>query len=218
MIPVWDVHVRRRLSARFALDLAFVSPARRLALIGPSGAGKTQTLLVIAGLARPDTGHARIAGRTLHDARSALAPQQRNLGVVFQDCALFPHLTVRQNVAFGLQVGWRNPARDVQAAAVQRWLDEFELAPLADTLPAHLSGGQRQRVALARALVGAPQALLLDEPLAALDAPLRRRLRSELARWVARIGLPTLLVTHDEDDLAELADAAVRVEGGRAVA
>jgi molybdate transport system ATP-binding protein len=147
-----------------------------------------------------------------------VAPQQRRLGVVFQDYALFPHLTVRQNVAFALHGGWRNPAPHVQAPAVARWLDEFGLTPLADVRPDRLSGGQRQRVALARALVGEPRALLLDEPLAALDAPLRRRLRAELARWTERLGLLTLLVTHDDEDLAELADAVVRVEDGRVVA
>jgi molybdate transport system ATP-binding protein len=215
---MWDVHIVRRLSPQFTLDLAFASDARRLALIGPSGAGKTQTLLAIAGLTRPDRGHVRVAGHTLHGDGHALAPQQRKLGVVFQDYALFPHLTVRQNVAFGLYAGWRNPARAVRAAAVERWLEEFELAPLADARPERLSGGQRQRVALARALVGEPRALLLDEPLTALDAALRRRLRAELARWTARLALPTLLVTHDDDDLAELADAVVRVEDGRVVA
>ena len=215
MTCTWDIHIVRRLSPQFTLDLAFASDARRLALIGPSGAGKTQTLLAIAGLTRPDGGHAHIAGSTLHGGGKALAPQQRKLGVVFQDYALFPHLTVRQNIAFGLQMGWRNPARDVQAPAVARWLDEFALTPLADVRPERLSGGQRQRVALARALVGEPRALLLDEPLAALDAPLRRRLRAELARWTDRLALPTLLVTHDDEDLAELADAVVRVEDGR---
>jgi molybdate transport system ATP-binding protein len=216
--PCWDVHVVRRLSAQFTLDLAFASTARRLALIGPSGAGKTQTLLAIAGLTPPHAGHVRVAGHTLHGDGHTLAPQQRHLGVVFQDYALFPHLTVRQNVAFGLHTGWRNPARDVQAPAVARWLDEFGLTPLAEVRPERLSGGQRQRVALARALVGEPRALLLDEPLAALDAPLRRRLRAELARWTTRLALPTLLVTHDDDDLAELADAVVRVEDGRVAA
>jgi molybdate transport system ATP-binding protein len=217
-LPCWDVHVVRRLSPQFTLDLAFTSSARRLALIGPSGAGKTQSLLAIAGLTRPDQGHVRIAGDTLHGDGRTVAPQQRRLGVVFQDYALFPHLTVRQNVAFALHGGWRNPAPHVQAPAVARWLDEFGLTPFAEVRPDRLSGGQRQRVALARALVGEPRALLLDEPLAALDAPLRRRLRAELARWTERLGLPTLLVTHDDEDLAELADAVVRVEDGRVVA
>lgn len=216
---VWDVRLARRVGPRFALDLAFTSARRRVALVGPSGAGKTQTLLAIAGLAAPDAGHVRLHGEPLHDSALgiALAPQARRLGLVFQDYALFPHLTVRQNVAFGLHAGWRNPRRDSQPAAVRRWLAEFELEPLANARPDQLSGGQRQRVALARALVAEPRALLLDEPFAALDRPLRLRLRAELAAWVGRLALPMLLVTHDEEDLAELADDVVRLDAGRVV-
>ncbi len=135
---------------------------------------------------------------------------------MFQEYALFPHLTVRQNVAFGLDGGWRNPRRDVASDAVDRWLRAFELGALAQRYPDELSGGQRQRTALARALVGAPRALLLDEPFAALDAPLRRRLRAELAELQVLSALPMLLITHDEADVEAFADEVIEIEGGRA--
>ena len=218
--PVWDLHITRTLrqpGAVFTLDVRVQSPAPRLALLGPSGAGKTQTLLAVAGLTRPDQGHVRVAGRALFDPATGvdLPAARRGLGVVFQDYALFPHLDVRANVAFGRHRGWRNPSAAGREAVVERWLDAFGLQPVAALKPAQLSGGPRQRTALARARAAEPAALLLDEPFAALDRPLRERLRDELREVQAATGLPLLLITHDEDDVRALADEAVVLHEGR---
>jgi len=217
---IWDVDVRRlfeQAGRRFELQARFASDARRLVLLGPSGAGKSQTLKIIAGLARADAGHVRLLGRDLQDcARGLNLPaRERRLGYVFQDYALFPHLTVRQNVAFGLAGGWRNPARHLAHPELTRWLQTLGLSELAEHYPEQISGGQRQRVALARALVGAPQALLLDEPFAALDSPLRRRLRQELLGLLQGLDLPMLLITHDEEDAEALAEQVLRMDQGR---
>jgi molybdate transport system ATP-binding protein len=221
--PVWDIALRKHLRqghSRFQIDLQFSSAAPRVVLFGPSGAGKSQTLRMVAGITRPDAGHVRVAGRTLYDAagRVHLSPQQRGLGYLFQDYALFPHLTVRQNIAFARHRGWRNPARDASDAAVQRWLRSFGLEAVAGHWPHQISGGQRQRTALARALVHEPAALLLDEPFAALDKPLRQHLRAELVALQAELRLPLLLITHDEDDVQALADQVVTLDAGRVVA
>jgi molybdate transport system ATP-binding protein len=145
----------------------------------------------------------------------ALSPQARRLGHVFQDYALFPHLSVRQNIGFALRTGWLNPASRLKHPAVERWLNAFGLQRVADHLPEQLSGGQRQRTALARALVTEPAALLLDEPFAALDRNLRQRLRTELRQLQADLGLPMLLITHDDEDVQELAEEVVHIDAGR---
>lgn len=219
---VWDVALRKQLrhgASRFELDVRFASAARRIALFGPSGAGKTQALRLIAGITRPDAGRVAVAGQLLFDSTAGLSltPQQRRLGVVFQDHALFPHLTVRQNIAFARHGGWRNPPRAGRDEAVQRWIASFHLEAVAGHYPHQLSGGQRQRTALARALVAEPAALLLDEPFAALDKPLRVRLREELAELQTQLALPMLLITHDDDDLRALAEAVVQFDAGRVV-
>jgi len=219
----WDVAIRKTLGAgteRFELDVAFQSDVERLVLFGPSGAGKTMTLKAIAGLVRPDAGRIAMAGETLFDAERGIdtPPRRRDCGYLFQEYALFPHLNVRQNIAFGLDPGWRNPRRDGGGAAVDRWLDALELRALAERFPDQLSGGQRQRVALARALAGAPRALLLDEPFAALDEPLRNRLRAELAELQARLALPIVLITHDPADVDAFADDVVHIDAGNAIA
>lgn len=216
---IWDVNLQRVLrhdDTRFTLNVRFASDAPRVVLYGPSGAGKTQTLKMIAGIARPDGGRVAVAGRALYDRAAGLdlSPQQRRLAYVFQDYALFPHLSVRQNIAFGLRRGWLNPARALADPAVDRWIADFRLEPVAGHYPHQLSGGQRQRTALARALVNDPTALLLDEPFAALDKTLRQRLRFELKELQSQLSLPMLLITHDDDDVRELADQVVHLSAG----
>ncbi len=204
---------RFELAARFATDAPFA------ALYGPSGAGKTLTLQAIAGLSRPSAGHVRIDGRTLYDAaRGVDVPASaRRIGYLFQDYALFPHLSVRENVAFGLTAWHRRRLPPADAMRVEALLERFGLAALADSRPARLSGGQRQRVALARALACEPQLLLLDEPFAALNPMLRAELRRELAQVRRQWGIPVLMITHDIDDVLALADVAFVYDQGRVV-
>ncbi|HSI50580.1 MAG TPA: ATP-binding cassette domain-containing protein [Ideonella sp.] len=215
----WDVAIRKRVSGggrQFELNLAFQSDARRIVLYGPSGAGKSLTLQAIAGLLKPDSGHVRFAGQTWFDAAAGVnqAARSRKLGYLFQDYALFPHLTVRQNIGFGLQRGLLNPAARSHSPAVQHWLQAFELTEMAGQWPHQLSGGQRQRVALARALVNQPQALLLDEPFSALDPALRGRMRDELQALLDRIDLPMLMITHDPEDLARFGEHRLLIHNG----
>ena len=219
---VFDLAVDKVLQSRqhqFALRVRLQSPSRRVVLLGDSGAGKSMTLRAVAGLLRPDAGHVRVSGRTLFDsARKVHLPAQaRRMGYVFQDYALFPHLSVRQNVAFGLRRGWRNPSARARWPEVEHWLDMLGLMPLAHQLPDALSGGQRQRVALARTLVAQPDALLLDEPFSALDPSRRAALRDELDALQQRLQLPMLLITHDADDAAQLGEHVFRLREGEVV-
>ncbi|AND68499.1 hypothetical protein ATSB10_10450 [Dyella thiooxydans] len=215
-----DIAIQRRLDdpqRPFALDVAFRSDAGRLVLFGPSGAGKSLTLRAIAGLLRPDRGHVTVAGRTLFDDfRGVDVPaRDRQVGFVFQDYALFPHLTVAQNVAFGLRVGLRQPSPRRVPEAARRWLEAFEIDGLAARYPSQLSGGQRQRVALARALAPEPRLLLLDEPFAALDTALRGRLRDSLVALQERLGLQMLMITHDPADVEAVAQQVLEIRDGR---
>jgi molybdate transport system ATP-binding protein len=179
----------------FAIDLDLSVAAGVTVLFGRSGAGKSMTLACIAGLATPDAGRIVVNGRLFFDSRSGtnLPPQARRVGYVTQDYLLFPHLTVAQNVAFGL----RRQTRRQREATVQEALAWLGLEPLARQRPRELSGGQQQRVALARALVIRPELLLLDEPFSALDNPTRARLRHDLLRLQREQKTPILFVTHD---------------------
>ncbi|HET6432813.1 ABC transporter ATP-binding protein [Dyella sp.] len=215
-----DVDIRRVMAdpqRPFSLDLAFRSDSARVVLFGPSGSGKSLTLRAIAGLIRPDAGHIAVRDRTLFDDfRGVDVPARaRRIGYVFQDYALFPHLTVAQNVAFGLTAGLRQPARTKVPEAAQRWLDAFELDGLANRYPWQISGGQQQRVALARALAPKPELLLLDEPFAALDPPLRGRLRNELVALQARLDVQMLVITHDPADVDVLGQHVLEIRDGR---
>lgn len=176
-----------------------------LVLFGPSGAGKTTVLRLIAGLERPDSGSIHCAGEIWFDGAhgASLAPQQRRAAFLSQDYAIFPHLTVRGNVAYG-----------ARGSAINDLLDRFHLTDLADRYPRQLSGGQVQRVALARALAAQPRVLLLDEPLSALDAPTRIRMRTDLREMLASIGIPAIVVTHDRNEALVLGDSiAVMIDG-----
>lgn len=219
---MWDIRLQQSLRhgrSAFALEVAFTSAAPRLVLLGPSGSGKTLTLRMVAGILRPEHGRVVVQERTLLDSAQGLwlPARERRMACVFQDYALFPHLSVRQNVAFAARQGWRNPSARMAHAATDQWIERFGLASIADHLPHQISGGQRQRTALARALVSEPQALLLDEPFAALDSALRRRLRQELLELQESLDLPMLLITHDDDDAAVLAQDVVQLRDGKVV-
>ena len=180
-------------------------------LFGASGSGKTTVLRVLAGLARPDSGHVMFRGQTWFGGECCLPPQERNIGFVSQDYALFPHLSIFHNVAYGLG----HLPRSERNACVEESLEWLGLSELAERLPADISGGQQQRVSLARALARRPQLLLLDEPLSALDAPTRRRLRGELHALLKRAGIPGIVVTHDPAEALALADEIVLMHDGR---
>jgi molybdate transport system ATP-binding protein len=202
---------------RFELDVAFASRSRRVVLYGPSGSGKSLTLRAIAGLLTPDAGRITVNGRVLFDSATGvnLATQMRKVGYLFQDYALFPHLTVAQNVAFGLHAGLLNPHRGKVSGNALRWLEVFELDMVASSYPSQISGGQKQRVALARALAAEPDILLLDEPFSALDPSLRVRMRSELATLQARLDLQLLIITHDPADAEALGEHVLEIRDGR---
>lgn len=201
----------------FQLDVRFESASPRVVIYGPSGAGKSQLLKAVAGLMTPDRGSIELAGRSLFDSNGGVdvASQRRQVGYLFQDYALFPHLNVRQNIAFGLRRGWRNPLAHVDGESIAYWLRAFELEQVAQQHPHQLSGGQRQRVALARALAPQPSALLLDEPFAALDPGLRARMRAELDALQRRLAIPMLLITHDPEDVRVFGEHVLRMENGR---
>jgi ABC-type sulfate/molybdate transport systems ATPase subunit len=205
--------VRRRLR-EFTLVAAAEIPAGVTLLEGPSGGGKTTLLRLIAGLIPPDGGRIALGERVLADTatRTFVPPDARNVALVFQEYALFPHLDVASNVEFGLRAR-RVPAPE-RAARVRRTLDRFEIAALARARVTELSGGQRQRVALARALVVEPAALLLDEPLAALDPSTRDRVRGELAAILAGIDVPTIFVSHDPSDREPFGARTLHLERG----
>ena len=185
-----------------------------VAVVGPSGCGKTTLLRTIAGLVRASSGEIRIGHRMVTTHGIHLSPERRRVGWVPQDAALFPHLTVAENVAFGLGGGVRAARRAARGPEVQRLLDLVNMADLADRLPSQLSGGQAQRVALARALAVNPEVVLLDEPFSALDPVLRGDLRAEVRALLATQQVTGILVTHDQAEALSIADyVAVMREG-----
>jgi molybdate transport system ATP-binding protein len=213
--PLLHVEARAQLGD-LELETALVARTGEcLALAGPSGAGKSTVLRIVAGLLRPEHGVVRCDGRVWLDTTAGvdLPPERRCCGFVFQDYALFEHLTARQNVAYGL----RDRPREERRVRADGLLERFELLSRADARPATLSGGERQRVAVARALAPEPNVLLLDEPLSALDARTRARAARELAAVLRDAGRPAVLVTHDFTEAALLGDRVAVLDRGRVV-
>jgi len=212
-----EVSIRKRLR-EFDLDLSFtVQPKETLVIIGPSGAGKTTILAQISGLLSPDEGHIAVGDRVLYDSSQHInvPPERRHLGYVLQDYALFPHLTVRQNVGYGMS------ARRLPADTIQRGADEvmamLGISAMADLKPSRISGGERQRVALARAIAVGGEVLLLDEPLAALDAQTRQSARGDLRRIIHSVGAAAVFVTHDYVDALAFGDTICVMDRGHVV-
>ena len=217
---VWDVNLRRHLQhagRRFELDVRFASAARRLVLFGPSGAGKTQTLRMIAGLGTPDAGHVRVAGRTLFDRTAGIdvPARKRGMAYLFQDYALFPHLNVLDNVAYGLEVQGVPLARRRERAA--RAIELVGLGGWEGSYPHELSGGMQQRVGLARALAVDADVLLMDEAFSALDPLIRREMQDELIDLQARMRKTIVFVTHDLDEALRLGDRIAIMKDARVV-
>jgi molybdate transport system ATP-binding protein len=215
-----QVDVEKRLSSRgrsFVLKAAFSSEEQFVVLFGPSGSGKTLTLQSIAGLVKPDAGVISLNGRVLFDsdARIDVPSRDRGIGFLFQDYALFPHLSVIDNIGFGLKKNWRRRLSKQDRRRIGEILELFEISNLENSFPLDLSGGQKQRVALARALIRKPCLLLLDEPFSALDTLLRDRLRKELVRIQAVFNVPVIMITHDPEDFREIAGTLVIYDTGR---
>jgi iron(III) transport system ATP-binding protein len=193
----------------FALDVSLgLSRGEIGALLGPSGSGKSTLLRIIAGLERADSGKVEVDGRNI----SALPPERRGIGMVFQDYALFPHMSVRRNIEYGPRM--KRQPRETRAAKAEALAESFEIAELLERSPRSLSGGEQQRVALARALAADPAMILLDEPLSSLDAALRRRLRAEIGASLRKAGTTALLVTHDAEEAFAVADKIFLMRDG----
>jgi molybdate transport system ATP-binding protein len=212
--PRLEVRLVKRMPG-FTLDVRWTAGDGVAVLFGPSGAGKSLTLACLAGLVAPDGGRIVIDGRVLFDSDRAvsLSPQQRRVGFVFQGLALFPHLTVAENIGFGL----RDRPRAERDRKVREIVERLGLGGLETRRPSEVSGGQRQRVALGRALAIDPALLLLDEPLSALDLPLRRALRDELRATLRELRTAAVVVTHDFAEAYRLGDRIVVYENGRVV-
>ena len=194
-----------------AVDLS-VGHGEFVCLLGPSGCGKTTTLRMIAGLAEPDAGEIRVNKRVMSSARAVIPPEQRNMSMIFQSYAVWPHMTVRENVAYGLKLKALPPSdKDARIAAL---LEATQLAALAERYPSELSGGQQQRVAMARALAPKPDILLLDEPLSNLDANLRAEMRFEIRRLHDQFQYTSVYVTHDQVEAMTMADRIVVMNAG----
>lgn len=211
-----DVELRHSFPGGFALDAAFRAPGGVTALFGPSGCGKSTVLAAVAGLLRPREGRVALGGKALLDTRRGVSvpAERRRCGVVFQDARLFPHMSVETNLRYGL----RRAPRGAEGPSFEAVVALLGIGPLLGRRPLGLSGGERQRVALGRALLSRPRLLLMDEPLAALDAARRAEVLPFLARLRDAAGLPILYVTHALDEVDALADTLVLLEAGRVVA
>ena len=214
----WRIQVQGRIGA-LGLDVCIEHDETPLALIGPNGSGKTTLLRIIAGALRPDGGEIEVAGALLFSSTQDrdVPSEARRVGYVPQGSGLFPHLRVIDNVAFGLSTGPRRLTGAARRKVAMRALEDLGCAHLANRAPVRLSGGERQRIALARALVIEPGMLLLDEPLASLDATSRRDLRRFLAARLRAAGVPSIVVTHDLRDVVALGATVCALEEGRVV-
>ena len=210
-----QIHKRFANAGRdFTLDIGFTLAPGITIIFGPSGAGKTTLLDCIAGLTTPDSGKIVVGEHVLFDHETNLPVQGRKIGYVFQDLALFPHLTVQKNVEYGV-AGVRKSERRKKSDAI---LESFRIADLRERKPGEISGGERQRVALARALVTDPCVLLLDEPMAALDAATKSKIIDDLRAWNKTHGIPILYVTHNREEVFALGDRVLVLENGRIIA
>jgi molybdate transport system ATP-binding protein len=210
------VRIRKQLTPSFGLDVAFSLHSGITILFGASGAGKTTLLDCIAGLSAPDSGRIAFGDIVFFDSDEGInvPARQRRVGYVFQDLALFPHLSVEANVAYGLA----GISAEERKRRVEKTLDSLGISSLRNRRPAQLSGGERQRVALARALVTEPSILLLDEPLAALDLPVRMKTADDLRRLVQDLPIPVLYVTHNRDEVFMLGENLLVLENGKLIA
>ena len=214
-----EVDIRKTLRSgdrRFVLEASFSSQDDLTVIFGASGSGKSLTIQAIAGLVRPDSGRIVVGGELLFDDSQGinLPTRERKIGYLFQDYALFPHLTVRENIAYPLKKTWKFSLLSGQRQEVEDIMAAFEITHLAASYPSELSGGQRQRVALARALIKKPSILLLDEPFSALDSMLRHRMRMELLEIRQKFAVPLVVITHDPADVEVFADTLVVFENG----
>jgi ABC-type Fe3+/spermidine/putrescine transport system ATPase subunit len=207
----------KRFGGRAAVDGVSleIASGESVVILGPSGCGKTTLLRLIAGLIRPDAGEVWLDDRVASAAGAFVPPYARRLGFVFQDLALWPHLSVQENLAFVLRAAHVPTAE--RRSRIHQTLQLVQVEQLSNRYPHELSGGEQQRVALARALVGEPRLLLLDEPLSSLDPDLRGTLRHELRELQQRLALTTIYVTHDREDAAALGDRHIRMHAGRIV-
>jgi len=196
----------------FTLDIQWETDNESVVLFGYSGSGKSMTLQLIAGLMEPDEGFIHLDRNVLFDKGKNIniPPQKRNIGYVFQDCALFPHMTVKENIAFGIK-GLSKTKRGIR---VKEMIETFRLEDIRNKIPSEISGGQKQRVALARALIRRPELLLLDEPFSALDNPIRLEMRRLLQDVKERFNIPVILVTHDLVEAYTIADSIIVYSGG----
>jgi molybdate transport system ATP-binding protein len=212
---VASVRKRRHDAAAFVLDVSFEAPLGITILFGPSGAGKSTLLDCLAGLVRPDAGKITIGDNVLFDStvRIDVPPQKRRIAYVFQSLALFPHLTVEQNIEYGL----RHIAEQERRARVEEILQAFRIANLRNQRPSQISGGEKQRTALARSLVTRPRLLLLDEPLTGLDAELKDAIVEDLRAWNAAKRIPILYVTHSREEVDALGERVIAIDHGRVV-
>ena len=209
------IRKERRKGSTFVLDASFAAPPGITILFGPSGAGKSTLLDCVAGLVRPDSGKIAIGEDILFDAAMCIdvPPQKRHIAYVFQSLALFPHLTVEQNIEYGL----RDVAKQELRTRVDEILESFRIAVLRKQKPSQISGGERQRTALARSLVTQPRLLLLDEPLTGLDAELKAAIVEDLRGWNAAERIPILYVTHSREEVDALGERVIAIENGRIV-